>query len=79
MSGDFPKETHTECKSCLEKTILALEEGRANLVARLEVGTLTDALDAAATLTAEHDEKVVRAQAVVGDSVDTLRPAESLL
>ena len=38
-----------------------------------------EALDVTATLTVEDDEKVVHARCVVGDSVYTLRPAESLL
>ncbi len=42
LAGDFPRETLTDRKVRLEKTISALEEERAGLVARLQAGTLTE-------------------------------------
>ena len=42
LSGDFPKEVLTERKARLEATITALEKERANLIATLEVQTLSD-------------------------------------
>ncbi len=43
LTGDFTKEMLTDRKSRLEKTILALEKERVDLVAQLDAGMLTDA------------------------------------
>lgn len=42
LAGDFSRETLTDRKVRLEKTISALEEQRAGLVSRLQAGALTD-------------------------------------
>jgi site-specific DNA recombinase len=70
LSGDFPKETLTDRKSRLERTILALESERSGLETQLEAQLLTEKQIQSIQ---EFAAKVGEGLEAIGDDFDTKR------